>query len=81
MNTLNASIVNIVLPSIANAFGQPLNGKVQWTIIMYLVVLASTLLAFGRLADMYGASGSGAPASSSLRSVLWRADWRRASRR
>ena len=54
MNTLDASIVNIALPSIANAFGQPLNGKVQWTIIVYLVVLASTLLAFGRLADMYG---------------------------
>ncbi len=32
-----------------HAFGQPLNGKIQWTLIVYLVVLAATLLAFGHL--------------------------------
>ena len=55
MTTIDGSIVNIALPTIANAFGEPLNGKVQWTIIVYLVTLASTLLAFGKLADTYGA--------------------------
>ena len=54
MTTIDGSIVNIALPSIANAYGQPLNGRVQWTVIVYLLVLASTLLAFGKLSDTYG---------------------------
>ncbi len=56
MTTLDSSIVNIALPSIAHAFGMPLSGSMEWVIIGYLVVIASLLLTFGRLADMVGAS-------------------------
>ncbi len=54
MTTLDSSIVNISLPSIARAFGVPLNGTVEWVIISYLVVIAAVLLTAGRLADMIG---------------------------
>ncbi len=54
MTTLDSSIVNISLPSIARAFGVPLSGAVEWVIIGYLVVIASTLLTAGRLADIIG---------------------------
>ncbi len=54
MTTLDSSIVNISLPSIARAFGVPLNGAVEWIIIGYLVVIAGVLLTAGRLADMIG---------------------------
>ncbi len=54
MTTLDASIVNIGLPSIGRAFGVPLGGAVEWVIICYLVVTAAVLLTFGRLADMIG---------------------------
>jgi EmrB/QacA subfamily drug resistance transporter len=52
MTTLDASIVNIALPSIADAFGTPVSGPVEWVVIGYLVVLAATLLSFSRLADI-----------------------------
>ncbi len=54
MSTLDSSIVNISLPSIAAYFGSPLNGAVEWVVIAYLVVIAATLLTIGRLADMTG---------------------------
>src|SRR6266480_5538252 len=54
MTTLDASIVNIGLPSIARAFGVPLSGNIEWVLIGYLVVIAAVLLTFGRLADMLG---------------------------
>jgi EmrB/QacA subfamily drug resistance transporter len=54
MTTLDASIVNIALPSIAHAFGTPISGRVEWVVIGYLVVIAATLLSFGRLADIMG---------------------------
>src|SRR4051812_13067175 len=54
MTTLDASIVNIGLPSIARSFGIPLSGPVEWIIIGYLVVIAGTLLTFGRLSDLNG---------------------------
>ena len=41
MTTLDASIVNISLPSIASAFGTSLTGTVEWVIIGYLVVIAA----------------------------------------
>src|SRR5260370_8791676 len=52
MTTLDASIVNISLPSIAHSFGVPLSGAIEWIIIGYLVIIAAVLLTFGRLADM-----------------------------
>ena len=54
MATLDSSIVNISLPSIARDFGTPLNGAVEWVIISYLVVTAALLLTAGRLSDMIG---------------------------
>ncbi|MFL5625766.1 MAG: MFS transporter, partial [Ktedonobacteraceae bacterium] len=54
MATLDTSIVNISLPTIAQAFGVPLSGAIEWVIISYLVVIAGVLLTIGRLADMIG---------------------------
>lgn len=54
MSTLDSSIVNISLPTIATYFHVPLSGAVEWVIIAYLVVIAATLLTIGRLADMTG---------------------------
>jgi EmrB/QacA subfamily drug resistance transporter len=54
MTTLDASIVNIALPSIASGFGMPVSGPVEWVVIGYLVIIAATLLSFGRLADIVG---------------------------
>jgi EmrB/QacA subfamily drug resistance transporter len=54
MATLDSSIVNISLPSIATYFGVPLSGAVEWVIIIYLVIIAGVLLTIGRLADMIG---------------------------
>lgn len=54
MATLDSSIVNISLPTIATFFKVPLNGAVEWVIIAYLVATAAVLLTAGRLADMVG---------------------------
>lgn len=54
MATLDSSIVNISLPTIAHYFGVPLNGEIEWVVIAYLVVIAATLLTAGRLADITG---------------------------
>ncbi len=54
MTTLDGSIVNIGMPSIANTFHVGISGASEWIIIGYLVVIAATLLTFGRLADMLG---------------------------
>src|SRR5437762_785738 len=48
MATLDTSIVNISLPTIAHYFGVPLNGAIEWVIIAYLVVIAGVLLTTGR---------------------------------
>jgi EmrB/QacA subfamily drug resistance transporter len=54
MATLDASIVNISLPTIALSFGRPVNGLLQWVIIAYLLVIVGLLLTGGRLGDMFG---------------------------
>ena len=54
MTTLDASIVNIALPSIAHAFGTTVSGPIEWVVIGYLVVVAATLLSFSRLGDIAG---------------------------
>src|SRR5204862_261726 len=54
MTALDASIVNIGLPSIARTFRAPVDGAVEWVIIVYLVVIAGALLTFGRLSDLVG---------------------------
>lgn len=54
MATLDSSIVNISLPTIAQYFKVPLGGAIEWVIIAYLVATAAALLTAGRLADMVG---------------------------
>lgn len=54
MATLDSSIVNISLPTIAHYFRVPLSGAVEWVVIAYLVATTAILLTAGRLADMIG---------------------------
>jgi EmrB/QacA subfamily drug resistance transporter len=54
MATLDTSVVNISLPSIARHFGRPFSAAVEWVVIAYLVVIASLLLTIGRLSDLIG---------------------------
>lgn len=54
ISTLDSSIVNIGLPVIARDFHVGVSGAIEWVIIGYLVIIASVLLTFGRLADMVG---------------------------
>src|SRR5690349_9238324 len=54
MATLDSSIVNISLPTMARSFGVPLSGAIEWVVIAYLVATAAVLLTAGRLADMLG---------------------------
>nr|HEX4315609.1 DHA2 family efflux MFS transporter permease subunit [Kofleriaceae bacterium] len=54
MCTLDTSIVNVSLPAIAQHFGVAMGASIEWVVIAYLVVIASTLLAIGRLADRIG---------------------------
>jgi EmrB/QacA subfamily drug resistance transporter len=54
MTTLDTSIVNISLPAIARAFRMPVGGAVEWVIIAYLLVIAATLVSFGRWSDLVG---------------------------
>ena len=53
MASLDATIVNISLPTIAESFQVPLN-TVSWVAMSYLLVLSGFLLVFGRLGDMKG---------------------------
>ncbi len=54
MATLDSSIVNLSLPAMADHFGVPLSGAIEWVVIAYLVATASVLLTAGRVADMLG---------------------------
>jgi EmrB/QacA subfamily drug resistance transporter len=53
MGQLDASIAQLVLPTLETRFHAPL-AVVSWVALSYLLVLASTLPIFGRLADMFG---------------------------
>ncbi|MDO5844693.1 MAG: MFS transporter [Methanocorpusculum sp.] len=50
MDTIDGSIVNIILPVIANDFSTD-TGTVSWVIITYLLVVAGLVLIIGKLAD------------------------------
>jgi hypothetical protein len=54
MANLDASIVNMSLPAISQAFGTALNGQIEWVIIAYLMVIAGVLLTVGWLSDRIG---------------------------
>jgi len=53
MSTLDGSIVNIALPGIMKSFGVPIT-VIEWVVVVYLLVVSSLLLSFGRLSDIHG---------------------------
>lgn len=53
MATLDASIVNISLPTISNYFRVDL-ATVSWVVMVYLLTVTGTLLSFGKISDMTG---------------------------
>jgi len=53
MASLDSTIVNISLPTIAESFRVPMS-QVSWVAMSYLLVLSGLLLAFGKLGDMKG---------------------------
>jgi MFS family permease len=52
--TVDSTVVNVALPSIAEELGGGLAGQ-QWTANAYLVTLSSLILIGGSLGDMFGA--------------------------
>ena len=55
MSTLDSSIVSIANPTIAKSFSVTMQ-EVQWVITAYILVIASTLIALGKLGDKYGST-------------------------
>src|SRR5215213_10380608 len=53
MSTLNASIVNISLPAIADDFDIGIS-EVEWVVVAFLLATGALLLTFGRLGDIVG---------------------------
>jgi EmrB/QacA subfamily drug resistance transporter len=53
MGQLDASIVTVALPTLQHTFDASV-GEVAWVGLSYLVVLAATVTAVGRFADMWG---------------------------
>ncbi|SFJ92195.1 drug resistance transporter, EmrB/QacA subfamily [Paenibacillus sp. UNC496MF] len=53
MAALDASIINLALPSLMRQFGIGM-AKAEWISLVYLLTLSSLVIPFGRLADMFG---------------------------
>ncbi|AVX19916.1 MAG: MFS transporter [Bacillota bacterium] len=53
MATLDGSIVNVALPTIARDLGVTI-GEIQWAVTSYLLTISGLLLVFGRAADLWG---------------------------
>jgi EmrB/QacA subfamily drug resistance transporter len=53
MSTLDASIVNISLPTIVRSLNTDLTA-VAWVVMSYLIVITGCLLVMGRLSDLFG---------------------------
>ncbi|MCJ7747555.1 MAG: MFS transporter, partial [Desulfobacterales bacterium] len=53
MSTLDASVINISLPTITQALHTHLKA-VAWVVTGYLLVITGCLLLMGRLADLFG---------------------------
>lgn len=51
--SLNTSIINIALPQITTYYQAPLS-TAEWVVMIYLLLMSSLVLIFGRLGDMYG---------------------------
>jgi len=56
MSALDGSVVNTILPVIRTYFSSDVAG-VEWTVVVYLLVVSSLLLSFGRLGDLRGHKG------------------------
>ena len=52
-SSLGTSSANVALPTLAKAFGASFSA-VQWVVIAYLLAITSSIVAFGRLGDMFG---------------------------
>jgi len=53
MGSLDASAVNIILPTVRREFGSSV-ATVEWVVTLYLLVVCGLLLTFGRLGDLHG---------------------------
>ena len=53
MSALDSSVVNMVLPIIRQYFHSDV-AMVEWTVVIYLLVVSSLLLSFGRIGDLRG---------------------------
>ena len=53
MSALDSSVVNMVLPIIRQHFQSDV-AMVEWTVVIYLLVVSSLLLSFGRIGDLRG---------------------------
>lgn len=53
MGPLDGSVVNIALPTIGADFAVPIT-VVEWVVVVYLLMISTFLLTFGRLGDIIG---------------------------
>ncbi|MFC2064312.1 MFS transporter [Chloroflexota bacterium] len=53
MATLDASVVNIILPILKDAFNSNV-ATIEWVVTVYLIVISGMLLTFGKLGDLKG---------------------------
>ncbi|MBW9172718.1 MFS transporter [Clostridium estertheticum] len=53
MSTLDGSIVNVALPVMSRKMNVSM-GKIEWVVTSFLIVVAATILIFGRLGDIIG---------------------------
>lgn len=53
MSTLDSSIVTVALPILSKALSTNMS-LINWVVTMYLIVMSSTLMIFGKLGDKYG---------------------------
>jgi EmrB/QacA subfamily drug resistance transporter len=53
MSALDGSVVNTILPVIRTYFSSGVSA-VEWIVVVYLLVVSSLLLTFGRLGDLHG---------------------------
>ena len=53
LSTVDASIVNVALPTLSRSFGSTF-AVVQWVVLAYLLTISTLMLSVGRLGDMIG---------------------------
>lgn len=53
LSTLDSGVINVALPEFQQYFHAPIS-TISWTISLYMIVLSSTIITFGRASDRYG---------------------------